>query len=411
MFNVKKLLALALSGAACFTFAFGFAACNGSEGSEKTEQSGSATESGGTEQDGSTTDTEQSGTEQSSESSSESGDTEQDGSSTDTEQSGTEQSDGSSTEGGDTESEVTPAEVSSVTISGDAAAYIGYTATLMASVTMSDGSVYDGEMTWTSSDESIATVADGMVTGVAEGTADITAMAGGVASEAYTITVSKRPSDVVDAAGWVAVMTSTDIFNSMAVGTENYLYTYNYNTGEIKTETCVYNGANYFELTSTDDGVTGYALCTSTGNIDNGTDVTETSSHYYYIQEPTFMRCYHAETDDSWIYEDDYTGNMSMYVQLMFADESYFGGDYFNYDDEAGAYVWEYSSVYSTYRYEIVIIDGNVYSMAMYRNTNREYDTYTYTLNYSAVINYTYGGVTVDIPEDIKSELESLSVE
>ena len=56
--------------------------------------------------------------------------------------------------------------------------------------TMSISGKRGGEVTWESSDPSKATVTDGKVTGVANGTTNVTAKCGGVASAACVVTVS-----------------------------------------------------------------------------------------------------------------------------------------------------------------------------------------------------------------------------
>ncbi|MCD8206463.1 MAG: Ig-like domain-containing protein [Bacteroidales bacterium] len=66
---------------------------------------------------------------------------------------------------------------------------IGATLTLTATVSTDDGSSYTGSVTWASSDDAIATVSGGMVTGVSEGETNITATAGGVTSDPYSVNV------------------------------------------------------------------------------------------------------------------------------------------------------------------------------------------------------------------------------
>lgn len=68
------------------------------------------------------------------------------------------------------EAAVTPADLA---IDATKTIYIGKTATLTPTSTTDDASI-DGYVTWTSSDESVATVANGVVTAVAYGTANIT---------------------------------------------------------------------------------------------------------------------------------------------------------------------------------------------------------------------------------------------
>lgn len=71
----------------------------------------------------------------------------------------------------------------------------GETAQLTAAVTPDNAA--DKTVTWTSSDEKIATVADGKITAVAPGTATITATAGGK-SAACTVTVTKAAQNIKD---------------------------------------------------------------------------------------------------------------------------------------------------------------------------------------------------------------------
>ena len=67
--------------------------------------------------------------------------------------------------------------VTGITLDQEATILVGNTKTLTA--TIAPGNATDKSVTWTSSDESVATVADGVVTAVAEGTATITATANG----------------------------------------------------------------------------------------------------------------------------------------------------------------------------------------------------------------------------------------
>jgi len=73
---------------------------------------------------------------------------------------------------------------------------IGKTVTLTA--TVSPENATDKTVTWTSSDETVAIVVDGVVTGVAEGNAIITATAGGkIATCELTVTEAPEPLDEV----------------------------------------------------------------------------------------------------------------------------------------------------------------------------------------------------------------------
>jgi uncharacterized protein YjdB len=88
---------------------------------------------------------------------------------------------------------VTTPTVTKVTISGDTAVDVDSTIQLNAAVTMSDGSTYNGTITWASSNTAKATVdSTGKVTGVAGAVSvKITATAGGVTGE-YTISVTEK---------------------------------------------------------------------------------------------------------------------------------------------------------------------------------------------------------------------------
>lgn len=98
--------------------------------------------------------------------------------------------------------------VSGVTVTpATATVEAGKTTTLSASVTMSDGSSYGGNIAWTSSDENIATVVNGVVTAKTAGTVTITATAGGESASA-TITVNEKPKEPVTASktsDWTAL--------------------------------------------------------------------------------------------------------------------------------------------------------------------------------------------------------------
>lgn len=83
--------------------------------------------------------------------------------------------------------------VTGITLDDEATVNVGGTVTLTATVSPDNAS--DKTITWSSSDESVATVADGVVTGVAAGTAIITATAndGSGVKATCTVTVKKIP--------------------------------------------------------------------------------------------------------------------------------------------------------------------------------------------------------------------------
>ncbi|MCD8372934.1 MAG: Ig-like domain-containing protein [Clostridia bacterium] len=124
-----------------------------------------------------------------------------------------------------------PVTVSAVTISNENSDSVktGSTRTLTATVAMTDGvTEYSGDITWASSDESIATVTDGVVTGVKSGEVTITATAEGVTSAAYTITVA----DLV--IGWYDLVGTSGlndlIIYNFNLGINEYLTTNGYDT-------------------------------------------------------------------------------------------------------------------------------------------------------------------------------------
>ncbi|MBB5219392.1 hypothetical protein DYE49_09810 [Treponema rectale] len=82
--------------------------------------------------------------------------------------------------------------VESVSVTGTASVKVGSTTTLTATVTPSNAT--DKTVTWSSDDANVATVSsDGVVTGVSEGSAVITATAGG---KSYSVTVSVEEAEV-----------------------------------------------------------------------------------------------------------------------------------------------------------------------------------------------------------------------
>jgi hypothetical protein len=83
--------------------------------------------------------------------------------------------------------------ITSVTISGGTEVKVGSTITL--TVTILPDEFKNSSVTWTSSDDSIATVANGVVTGVKEGQATITAKAGNV-SDTHVVKVTKKAEGV-----------------------------------------------------------------------------------------------------------------------------------------------------------------------------------------------------------------------
>ena len=92
---------------------------------------------------------------------------------------------------------IQPATVSRVEISPAASFTLlsGANSTLTARALSSTGQVISGQsISWTSSDPSIATVVDGLVTGVLVGTASISAGTSGVASPSVLVTVSPGPA-------------------------------------------------------------------------------------------------------------------------------------------------------------------------------------------------------------------------
>ncbi len=87
---------------------------------------------------------------------------------------------------------VAPGSLASITLSpSNATVTVGQSQTLTAVGKDASGTTISGlSFTWATSDDGIATVAGGVVTGVAVGTATITASSGGVTSDEATVTVS-----------------------------------------------------------------------------------------------------------------------------------------------------------------------------------------------------------------------------
>ena len=216
------------------------------------------------------------------------------------------------------------------------------------------------------------------------------------------IDVSKLSSDKVDAAGWVAAMTSSDIYNSTATGTESVSYTSS--SGETTTD-------QYYDIALKVDAVEQNEVVTGLINLSvkdkDGSEETEYYlfdgsgiKYYSYSSGSDSEDCYYSDSSDT---VDDILG--MWYLHFMFADESYFGGDYFNYSEDDGAYVWNYSS---SYRYVVKIYDGNVVYAGMFASWESGSDK---TVDEAVEVYYTYGDTTVTIPDDIQTKLDALTAE
>lgn len=126
--------------------------------------------------------------------------------------------------------------VTGVSISGENKVYIGGTTTLTANITPSNAT--NKNVTWSSSDNTVATVANGVVTGVAEGsvTITVTTQDGGF-TDTHNLTVSLAP-DVYDTFNredmtgnlgysdsghlWDTISNSYSIVNKRAVSLKDY---------------------------------------------------------------------------------------------------------------------------------------------------------------------------------------------
>lgn len=152
---------------------------------------------------------------------------------------------GGNSEGGD-DPAPTPT-VSSVSVTPTTASVeAGKTTTLNASVTMSDGSDYSGSTVWTSSDTSVATVINGVVTGVKAGTAKITASAGGVTSDEVTITVTAATvSGTIYPANGTYSVVDGNLSKSLTLATDGIEFSNNnYDTSSNATWSGSINGAS-----------------------------------------------------------------------------------------------------------------------------------------------------------------------
>ena len=119
----------------------------------------------------------------------------------------------------------------------------GKTTTLSASVTMSDGSAYGGNIVWTSSDEDIATVENGVVTAKTAGTVTITATAGDQSAR-VEITVEENAGVVYLANGTFSVADGT-LSKSLILASDGIEMSSNsYDTSTTATWSGTINGAS-----------------------------------------------------------------------------------------------------------------------------------------------------------------------
>lgn len=82
----------------------------------------------------------------------------------------------------------------------------------------------DVELTWSSANNSVATVANGVVTGVAAGSANITAATGDVVSGARAIRVISAPQAISDASGFMGFYEDGDDIVFLDADESGYLY-------------------------------------------------------------------------------------------------------------------------------------------------------------------------------------------
>lgn len=186
-------------------------------------------------------------------------------------------------EGGST----TPVAVTGVTLDQAAASVeAGKTITLKATVAPADAS--NKNITWASDNEAVATVKDGVVTGVAEGTANITVTTVDGGFTAKCVVTVTKPAPVVIEEKTIAEFIA-------AGGGKCYLKGVVSNIVMDKNDPTKYNKYGNFDLTDASGTIYVYGLLTAAGEaqkfqdmgVDEGDTLTVIAETYEYYQQKT----------------------------------------------------------------------------------------------------------------------------
>ena len=223
----------------------------------------------------------------------------------------------------------------------------GETATLKATVLPEDST---DEVEWSSSDETVATVQDGVVTAVAEGEATITAKAGEKTATCKVV-VPKTPSGAVDLG--LSVYWAT--CNLGAAKPEDYGDYYAWGETEPKED---YSWSNYKFGTSSSGQIFKYNTINSYGSIDNKT-VLEPEDDVAHVKlggkwrMPTDAEWTELRTKCTWTWVTNYNGSgiNGRLVEATNGNSIFLPAAGYRYDtgrDKAGSRGYYWSSSLST---------------------------------------------------------------
>ena len=223
----------------------------------------------------------------------------------------------------------------------------GETATLKATVLPEDST---DEVEWSSSDETVATVQDGVVTAVAEGEATITAKAGEKTATCKVV-VPKTPSGAVDLG--LSVYWAT--CNLGAAKPEDYGDYYAWGETEPKED---YSWSNYKFGTSSSGQIFKYNTINSYGSIDNKT-VLEPEDDVAHVKlggkwrMPTDAEWTELRTKCTWTWVTNYNGSgiNGRLVKATNGNSIFLPAAGYRYDtgrDKAGSRGYYWSSSLST---------------------------------------------------------------
>ncbi len=155
---------------------------------------------------------------------------------------------------GSSEPETATVESIAITPATEQSITVGETVSFTATVIMSDGSDYEGEISWASSESGIVSIDNGTVTGIAAGTTYITATAGDKTSNSVAVTVTET-ADTTPVYTLTVDPTTLDLTVDGEEGTVSVTLTAT-NNGSTEWNYSITDGEGYISIDKTSNGLT-----------------------------------------------------------------------------------------------------------------------------------------------------------